>query len=59
MFSCKYEQWKNKITLEYGISSDGHMVSVLFSAETIGKSNIWSTLTVYVLIFLYFIDFMQ
>ncbi|KAL4214154.1 hypothetical protein AB4K20DRAFT_1863608 [Rhizopus microsporus] len=26
---------KNKITLEYGISFDGHMVSVLFSAETI------------------------
>ncbi|RCH92576.1 hypothetical protein CU097_012904, partial [Rhizopus azygosporus] len=26
---------KNKITLDYGISYDGHMVSVLFTAENI------------------------
>ncbi|CEG78045.1 hypothetical protein RMATCC62417_12705 [Rhizopus microsporus] len=28
---------KNRITLNYGISSDGHMVSVLFSARTIER----------------------
>ncbi|CEG64082.1 hypothetical protein RMATCC62417_01119 [Rhizopus microsporus] len=33
--SVNTDNEKNKITLEYGISSDGHMVSVLFSAETI------------------------
>ncbi|CEI94589.1 hypothetical protein RMCBS344292_08798 [Rhizopus microsporus] len=31
----KKKKKKNKITLDYGISSDGHMVSVLFMAGTI------------------------